>query len=214
MCFHDIGPHRILQGQPLEVIGIVHPHVVGLILHHRKGPALHFEEVVGDLIEARRTEDIHLLSIQLPWLLQPQAGHPKAWVLSCFIIMVPLKAATLGYIRGGGAFLDKSLLVVHLHGAYPHGAIRSATDHAIHVFRGHIALSWKGVELKVLGDKAIGISRQGAIQVPKDARHLATVTEGALAAVEPSGTLISHGASCLKAPFKGSAIVQIDAGHT
>ena len=100
MCFHDIGPHRILQGQPLEVIGIVHPHVVGLILHHRKGPALHFEEVVGDLIEARRTEDIHLLSIQLPWLLQPQAGHPKAWVLSCFIIMVPLKAATLGYIRG------------------------------------------------------------------------------------------------------------------
>jgi len=82
------------------------------------------------------------------------------------------------------------------------------------VFRGHVALSWKGVELKVLGDKAIGISRQGAIQVPKDASHLATVTEGALAAVEPSGTLISHGASGLKAPFKGGALVQIDAGHT
>ena len=107
MRFHDIGSHRILQAQSLEVVGIVHPHVVGLVLHHRKGPALHFEEVVADLIKARRTEDIHLLSIQLPWFLvrQPTSGDPKPW----FYHHGPLESCQFG-VYSGGHFWTKPFL--------------------------------------------------------------------------------------------------------
>ena len=69
MFFHDIIPFRILEAQLLEVVGIVHTHVIGLILHHRHSPAFELKKVILHLIITSRCNDSHCLSIKLPWFL-------------------------------------------------------------------------------------------------------------------------------------------------
>mmetsp|Transcript_81723 Transcript_81723/g.196017 ORF Transcript_81723/g.196017 Transcript_81723/m.196017 type:complete len:508 (-) Transcript_81723:32-1555(-) len=82
MLLHDIVAEGIPQTELLEVVGILHFHVEGLILHNHHRPAAKLEEVIGYVALPGGGHHAHQLAVQLPGLrrVHQQPPHPQAAV--------------------------------------------------------------------------------------------------------------------------------------